>query len=171
MIGLVHHLLIAYAVVQWVATQPICVRLNLIQRPVIQIVHPPSKCLYSHLEDGAEGSLRMAREALALALLGIHTLDAGPALIRGETFATDADLLRSHTGVEIDIRQLDPEWAVSRTDEPAVNLPAAVQEDEQWPSEVKLEESGWVQIRSTNRPQRNVELGDESQHTDENTYV
>ena len=81
--------------------------------------------------------------------------------------ATDSHLLISHARIDIDVSGSDEEWAVGRADEPAVNLPAQVEEDQQRPGKVELEKGGGVEVGASDRVQCDVELGDQGDDVDQ----
>ncbi len=108
----------------------------------------------------------------SLLLFTLHLKDASAPLVLRDTCATDpASLFLSHARVDIDILDLDIQWAVSWPNEPAVALPAEIQEHEQRTSEIELEELVGVQVRAADRVQRDVELTHESENVDEQAQV
>jgi hypothetical protein len=84
---------------------------------------------------------------------------------------TVGELPLPHTAVDVDILELDEHGAVDGALEPAVSLPAEVQDDEQGAGEVELEESLGVEVRAADRVQGDVELGDEGDGVDEDADV
>lgn len=83
-----------------------------------------------------------ALEALRLLLAPLHALDAVAPLFGGHALAGDENLALPHAAVDIDVPDLNPDWAVRGACEPAVDLPHKVEEDQQWASKVGLEEGG-----------------------------
>lgn len=112
----------------------------------------------------------MTHKAL-LSLGSVHLLDASTSLIICNVETTDSALFHSHAGVNIDVLQLNEEWAIRGSDKPTVYLPAEVQEDEQRSSKVQLEESGGIQIGASNRIQRDIELGDQSENANQQAEI
>jgi len=84
---------------------------------------------------------------------------------------TVGELPLPHTAVDVDILELDEHGAVDGALEPAVSLPAEVQDNEQGAGEVELEESLGVEVRAADRVQGDVELGDEGDGVDEDADV
>lgn len=101
----------------------------------------------------------------------LHLLNAGTSCLRVGVLATDRRLRIPHASVDVNVLDRDPQRAVCRAGEPAVDLPNEVQEDEKRAGEIKLEEGGGIQIRAAHGPQCDVELGDECEHTDEHATV
>ena len=95
---------------------------------------------------------------------------SAPLLLR-DTSATDHALNVSHASVDINIFQSDKQWAVCWPDEPAIDLPTQVEEDEQRTSEVKLEKFIGIQVRAPDRIQCDVELSHESNDVYEDAHV
>lgn len=73
--------------------------------------------------------------------------DASASLVLADIGAADQVLTLSHAGVDVDVARFDPQWAIFRPDEPAVALPAQVEEDEQRTGEVEFEEGTDDQVR------------------------
>jgi len=94
------------------------------------------------LDDGTNNGHGTALEALGLLLAPLHALDAVASLFRGHALARDESLALPHAAVDVDVLNLDPDRAVRRASEPAVDLPHEVEEDQQWASKVSLEEGG-----------------------------
>jgi hypothetical protein len=84
---------------------------------------------------------------------------------------TVGELALPHAAVDVDILELDEHGAVDGALEPAVALPAEVQDYEQRAGEVELEESLGVEVRAADRVQGDVELGDEGDGIDEDADV
>lgn len=101
----------------------------------------------------------------------LHLLDACASCLRVGILATDRRLRIPHAGVKVNVFDRDPKRAVCWALEPTVDLPNEVQEDEQRASEVKLEESAGIEVRASDGVESYVELGDESETTDEHTDV
>lgn len=112
-----------------------------------------------------------ALEASGLLLAPLHALDAVAPLFRGHALAGDEDLALPHAAVDVDVPDLDPNWAVRGASEPAVDLPHKVEEDQQWAGEVGLEESGGSWRVSAHGEQRGVERRNESEGVDEDAEV
>lgn len=91
---------------------------------------------------------------------------ASAPLLFCHTLLTEYALGVSHARVDINVLYLDPQWAVSRTNEEAIALPAQVEEDEQRTGEVELEENFSTQVRTADRVKCNVELTHESENVD-----
>ena len=123
------------------------------------------------LDKVAHTSLEVSHDTW-LPLILIHLHDARTPLFLGNTLAADqGQLFLSHTSVDIDILDLDPDGAVARSDEPRVNLPAEIQEDEQGTGEVELEEVAGVEVGAADGVERDVELGHQADDVDEEAEI
>jgi hypothetical protein len=100
-----------------------------------------------------------------------HLLDTGAPGRRRDAVAADGELSFPHARVDIDILQLDEQRAIRGAFEPAVNLPAGVQDDEQGAGEVEPEERLGVEVGAADRVEGDVELGDEGDGVDEDADV
>lgn len=135
-----------------------------------RLITAPRESEYPTSEDTSDNAHDMFLHA-GVMLDPLHFLNAGTSCLWVGVLATDRGLRVPHASVEVDVLDWDPQWAVCRAGEPAVDLPNEVQEDEKRAGEVKLEEGRSVQIRAANWPQSHVELRDESEHADEHTAV
>jgi hypothetical protein len=73
-------------------------------------------------------------------------------------WAAYRSLTLSHAGKDINILCSNEEWTVRWYDEPTVDLPDEVQEEEERPGEVQLEEELSIQVGTADGVERNVEL-------------
>ena len=123
------------------------------------------------LDKAVHTSLEVSHDT-RLPLILVHLHDARTPLFLRDTLAADqSQLLLAHTGVDIDILNLDPDGAVARSDEPRVNLPAEVQEDEQGAGEVELEKVAGVEVGPADGVERDVELGHQADDVDEEAEI
>lgn len=102
----------------------------------------------------------------------LQLLDASAPLLFRDTHATDQTVLvLSDTRVDIDILDWDPQWAIFWPDEPAVDLPTQIQEDEKRTSQVELEKRLCIQARATDWVQCDVELSYKADDVDEQAQI
>ena len=80
-------------------------------------------------------------------------------------------MIISHARVNVNVLGSDEQGAVGWPDEPAIDLPTEVEEDEQRTGEVELEKLVGVQVRAADRIQCHVKLSDESENVDEQAQV
>lgn len=128
---------------------------------------------FDNSDETPNHSHSMTLDSLPLFLL-LHHLNTSPSLILRNTNAADRCLLGfSDACEEIDVPQFDVQWTIRRSVEPAVSLPAEVQEDEKGAGEVELEEGAGVEVvaRVADWVEGNVELGHESNYVDEKADV
>lgn len=92
-------------------------------------------------------------------------------LVLSEISSTHSSLLFSHASVDVDILESNEEGTMRWIREPAVDLPAQIQGDQEWTGQVELEEKLCAEIRPTNRIQSNVELRDEADDVDKQANV
>lgn len=85
--------------------------------------------------------------------------------------AADDVLARSHARVDIDVLDLGEEWAVSGPVEPTIDLPDEVEENDQRPSKVQLEEDVGVQVGTTDGVEGDVELAHQGKDANQNADV
>lgn len=97
-----------------------------------------------------------------------HT--SSPVFLRN-TLTRNGSLLLPHARVDINVLGADEERPVSRPDEPGVDLPHEVEEDEEGAGEVGLEEELGVEVGPTDGVEGDVELGDEAEDGDEEAEV
>lgn len=112
-----------------------------------------------------------ALEACGLLLAPLHALDAVAPLFGGHALAGDESLALPHAAVDIDVPDLDPDWAVGGASEPAVDLPDKVEEDQEWAGKVILEEDGGSRSVTRDGEQRSVERRNKSENVDQDAEV
>ena len=81
------------------------------------------------------------------------------------------DLTLAHTGVDVDIPDLDVQGAVLLVLEPRPALPAKVEDQKEGPSKISLEESVGIEVGPTNGPKSDVELGGEAEEVHDRTDI
>ncbi len=106
-----------------------------------------------------------------LALLSTQLGDTSELLLLRNIGTADSQLVLPHTSVDIDVPDLDVQWAILRADEPAVHLPDRVESDKERTGKVELEEGGRIQVGTTDWVQRDVELSHEGKHVDEQAQI
>ena len=107
----------------------------------------------------------------SLSALILHLQDTSAPLLLRDTYATDYTLSLSHARVDINVLCSDEQWTVCWPEEPAIDLPTQVQEDEQRTSEVELKKFVGIQVRAADRIQCDVKLTHESENVDEQAHV
>lgn len=112
-----------------------------------------------------------ALEASGPLLAPLHALNAVASLLRGHALAGNEDLTLPHAAVDIDVLDLNVEWAVRGAGEPAVDLPRKEEEDQKWASKVGLEEGGGCRRISGHGEQRGVERCNKGKDVNENAEV
>ena len=122
--------------------------------------------LYDASDNGHDIILRTALSSLVL-----HLLDTSAPLLLRNTFASYYSLSISHTRVDVNVFRSDKQWAVCWPEEPAIDLPTQVEEDEQRTSEVELEKVVGTQVRAADRIQCYVKLTHESENVDEQAHI
>jgi len=122
----------------------------------------------NNASDYAHGA---ALEASGLLLAPLHAFDAVAPLFGGHAVAGDESLALPHAAVDVDIPDLDPDWAVGGASEPAVYLPHKVEEDQQGAGKVVLEEDGGSRSVTRDGEQRGVERRNKSENVDEDAEV
>lgn len=124
-----------------------------------------------NLNDVSDDGHEMSLDTL-LSIFFLHLEDAGASLFLGDTGTADAgSLALSHARVDIDILDSDEKWSVFWSDEPAVDLPHQVKEDDQGTGKVELEEGIGIQVRTADWIQGDVELGHEGNNGDEDADI
>lgn len=100
-----------------------------------------------------------------------HLLDARASLVFGHTFAADyLPLSLPHASIDVNVLRSNPQWAVRRILEPAVDLPPQVQDNEERCRHVGFEKALDAERCSTDWVKRDVELGDERNGVDGEAY-
>ena len=107
----------------------------------------------------------------SLSPLLLYLLDASAPLLLGDTYAIVKNLSISHARVDVNVFRSDEQWAVGWPDEPAIDLPTQVKEDEQRSSEVELKKLVGIQVRAADRIQCDVKLTHESENVDEQAHI
>lgn len=112
------------------------------------------------LEDGMNGSHDVALDTLRL-LPVLNLLDARTSRLRVYTLAADQlSLFGPHARIDVNVLGCNPQWAVRRILEPAVDLPDDIQENQKGCSHVGFKKGLGIG-RSTDWVECDVELGDE----------
>lgn len=123
------------------------------------------------LDNNSNGGLGPAHGALLL-ILGLHLRNTRPPLILRHIHTADHRALAfAHSGVDVDVLGANEHLAVLWVDEPAVHLPHEVEHDYEGPGHVEFEEDLGIEVRSADRVEGDVELGDEGDDVDEDADV
>ena len=106
-----------------------------------------------------------------LLVRSLQLLDASAPLIIRDTGTTDTLLSVSHARININIADLDPQRTVGWIVEPAVDLPAQKEEDQQRTSEIQLEKRLGIQFSAADWIQCDVELSHEGNDVDQQAHI
>lgn len=100
----------------------------------------------------------------------LHFCNDAIPLLRRNIGGADLALMLAHARVDVNVHSSPEERTILWTVDPAIDLPDGVQEDEQRPGEVQLEEVFGI-WRAANWPQCDVELSNKSDDVDEHAQV
>ena len=102
--------------------------------------------------------LNIEINASFILLLLLHFLDACTPLLFGHTFAAyQLSLALPHARIDINVLGSNPQWAMRRILEPAIDLPHEVQDNKERCSHIVFETVLRTEIWSTNRVKSYIE--------------
>ena len=111
------------------------------------------------LEYRLDESLCMSNNPLLL-LFALPLRDTLPSVLRVGMRPADFKLFLTHASIDVDVLDFDVERAMLWNHIPRIKLPDQVEKDDERPCKIVLEEGDNAEIRPSDGPKGDVELGD-----------